>query len=261
MGTLNCTPDSFSDGGQFPDSTAAVKEGKTLVSDGAHLLDIGGESTAPGRTPVDSDTELARIQDVVATLSAVVPVSVDTYKASVAEKCLSLGASVINDVTALRADAALAEVIREHQAALVLMYSKQAGDTPQADSTEKEYQDVVETICNFLSERVEFALSKGIKESQIILDPGMGGFLSPNPKYSWEVIRRMPEIEERFAGFPILIGTSRKGFLGGSLESRDPSSQLSALLAYESGADILRTHNVGMAVEFVRVWKKCGGRN
>lgn len=260
MGTLNCTPDSFSDGGLFTDTSTATAHAEKLFAEGAHLLDIGGESTAPGRAPVDAESELARIEPVVAKLASRFFLSIDTYKRSVAERCLSLGARLINDVTALRAEPEIADVVREHEAYVVLMYSHQDGDKPQVAQGEAEYEDIIETIASFLSRRVEFALSQGIQESRIVLDPGMGGFLSPNPKYSWELIRRFPELRERFLDFPFLIGTSRKGFLGGAVQERDPASQLSALFAVQGGADIIRTHNVGMANEFLSVWRNCGGK-
>ncbi len=257
MGTLNCTPDSFSDGGQYLAASNAIAHAEQLISDGAHLLDIGGESTAPGSTAVDGETELARIEPVVTSFGKRFFLSIDTHKTQVAERCLSLGARLINDVTALRAEPELAKVISEHQAYVVLMYSQQEGGSPHVGEAQKEYQDVIESISSFLSQRIEFALSQGIEESKIILDPGMGGFLSPNPKYSWEVIRRLSELRERFRSFPLLIGTSRKGFLGGAVTERDPASQLTAIASFQGGADIIRTHNVTMAVEFFSVWKKC----
>jgi dihydropteroate synthase len=259
MGVVNVTPDSFSDGGLFGTDEQAVAYAQKLSKQNAQIIDIGGESTGPGRGAISAEEELSRIGKIVAAVASEHFVSVDTYKAHTAERCIGLGAQMVNDVSAFRADPEMAYVVKEHDVFVVLMHSKETGAHPHATSTPKEYTNVVEEVCSFLQERVEFALSCGIKQEKIILDPGMGGFLSPNPAYSWELLANLGKIKERFPGFALAIGTSRKGFLGGELSKRDPASQLTALGAHLKGADIIRTHNVKMAQEFYAIWQRIEG--
>lgn len=259
MGIVNVTPDSFSDGGLFLPESKATEHIGELDKQQAHIIDIGGESTGPGREAVSVKEELSRIGKVVAAAAAERFVSIDTYKADTAEHCIELGAKMINDVSALRADPEMPYVLKEHDVFVLLMYSKEIGGHPHATSTPKEYTNLIEEICSFLEERVEFALSYGIKQENIILDPGMGGFLSPNPAYSWELLANFDKVKARFPGFALAVGTSRKGFLGGELLSRDPASQLTALAAHLKGADIIRTHNVKMAREFCAIWQRVEG--
>ena len=249
-GVLNVTPDSFSDGGLFAEAEAALRQGLALLDAGAQLIDIGGESTGPGRSAVTAAEELRRIEALVAQLAPRCFVSIDTYKTQTARRCLELGARMINDVSALRAEPDLARIVAEHEAFIVLMYSKEAGTHPHATRQEKEYEDVVSDACTFLEQRVEYALACGIKKERIVIDPGMGGFISPEAAYSWKLLAGLQQIKERFVDFALMIGTSRKGFLGGPLSERDASSQLTAFAAFLKGADIIRTHNVSMAAEF-----------
>lgn len=252
VGVLNITPDSFSDGGEFYNVERAVSQGIRLRANGAHVVDIGAESTGPGNSAVSAEEEQSRLLEVVTTLAPIVPLSIDTYKASTARFCLEKGACIINDVSALRADKGMVSVISEFDAFVVLMYSKENGASPHVSKSPKVYKDIIAEISKFLSERIEFALKNGISEDKIILDPGMGGFLSPDPKYSWEVLRRFEELTDKFSDFPFMIATSRKGFLGGEITERDPVSQLTAMDALTKGAKLIRTHNVKMCSDFLQ---------
>ena len=256
MGILNTTPDSFSDGGSFLDKEKATKQAKKLLADGAHIIDIGGESTGPGAEKVNLEEELSRTIPVIESLARICTVSIDTYKSSVADKALCLGAKIVNDVTALRADPEMKHVVANHKAKVVLMYSKQDASTPHASKEARNYQDVILEISEFLDQQVSQALAAGVSENNIILDPGMGGFVSPDPKYSWEILERLEELSERFKNFEILIGTSRKGFLGGDISKRDPISALTALSAATKGANIIRTHNAQLTKEFLEKGSK-----
>ncbi len=251
IGVLNVTPDSFSDGGKFLEVEEAISHGKKLFQDGADIIDIGGEATGPGSSPVSNEEEIKRVADIITSLAREGVVSVDTYKAKTAEVALQNGAQIINDVSALRADPELAFVIKQFNSKVILMYSKEADNHPHASSSIKEYDDVVDTISFFLEERISYALQCGIPCEQIILDPGMGQFISIDGKYSWEVLKRFNELIERFSEHSFLVATSRKGFLGGTLEEREPLSQLTALHAYHKGASYIRTHNPKMMSEFL----------
>jgi len=253
MGILNITPDSFSDGGDFYDTGKANQRLDEMAKSGTDIIDIGAESTGPGSKAVGAKEELSRIKKVLSKPLETC-ISIDTYRAETARYCLEQGAEIINDVSALRADNELAKTIAEHNAYVVIMYSKQKGNQPNVKTENIEYSDVIATISEFLTERIGYAMSQGIKKEKIILDPGMGGFISSDSKYSWEILRRLDEFKNNFKEFPILIGTSRKGFLGGDIKKRDPISQLSSLFAATKGASIIRTHNPEMANEFHKTW-------
>ena len=250
MGVVNVTPDSFSDGGRHLAPDAAVAHGRRLIADGAHLLDLGGESTAPGSRPITSDDELARLEPVVRALAGEAVLSIDTYHAATAERCVTLGAAVVNDVSALRADPSMAAVVRDLRPVLVMMHAKD-GPLPHATDRPAHYGDVVRDVSDWLSARIDVALAAGIDADQIVVDPGWGKFLSLEPAHSWEVLARFEELVARLTPIPVLVGTSRKGFLGGRLAERDPISQFTALAAVEKGAAVIRTHDVRMAAEFL----------
>lgn len=249
MGVLNVTPDSFSDGGVNLDPAAALESVAELRSAGAAIVDIGGESTRPGSAPVPAAEELRRIESVVAAAASGGVLSIDTYKATVAAHCLELGARVINDVSALRADRDLARVVAEHRAFVVLMQSKEAADHPHATESAREYKNVVAEICDFFKARIDAALAAGISADRIILDPGFGKFVSHDPRYSWEILERFAEFLR--LGFPLLAGISRKGFLGGRSADRDALSAFASMLAAERGAVIIRMHDAAMAASFI----------
>jgi dihydropteroate synthase len=257
MGVLNVTPDSFSDGGRHLAVDAAIAEARAMLVDGADCLDIGGEATSPGTTPLEAAEELPRIEPIVARLAGEAVLSIDTYHASTAARCLELGARIVNDVSALRADPAMADVVREHGAVLVMMHAKD-GPLPHASDRPKAYGDVVREIGDFLQERVELALSRGIAADRLVLDPGWGRFVSLDPAHSFELLRRFDALVERFRPIPLLVGTSRKGFLGVPMADRDPVSQLTALAAVARGAMLVRTHAPRMMRQFLDLAEKAG---
>ena len=257
MGVLNVTPDSFSDGGRHLAVDGAVAQARAMLADGAHCLDIGGEATSPGTAPLDAAEELARIEPIVARLAGEAVLSIDTYHASTAAHCLELGARIVNDVSALRVDPAMADVVREHGAALVMLHAKD-GPLPHASDRPRAYGDVVREIGDFLEERVDHALACGIAAERLVLDPGWGRFVSLDPDDTFALLRRFDELVVRFRPIPLLVGTSRKGFLGVPLADRDPISQLTALAAVARGAAFVRTHAPRMMRQFLDVAGKAG---
>lgn len=255
MGILNITPDSFSDGGKYVDESQAIVQARRLSEDGAQIIDIGGESTAPGSKAITGELEQKRILRIVEQLASEFVLSIDTYRSSTARAALERGARMINDVSALRADPDMPKVLAEYRSFVVLMHSKEADDRPHASESSRDFKDVISEVADFLSRRIDFALSHGIPEDRIIVDPGMGKFLSHDPKYSWELLSRFQELVEKLSPLPVLVATSRKGFLGGTLSERDDVSQLTALFAAEKGARIIRTHNPRQAAKFLACWK------
>lgn len=245
MGVLNVTPDSFSDGGRFTDVDAAVGQARQMADDGVDLLDVGGESTRPYADPVPLETELDRVLPVVERVRAELPnmpISIDTYKADVAERALEAGADMVNDVSALRFDERMAEVVAQAGVPVVLMHMK---GTPQTMQDDPHYDDVVTEIVHFLEQRVEWAQEQGIDESTIIVDPGIG--FGKRPEDNVEIVQRLAELKT--LGRPVLLGTSRKSFLG-TLTNRPPSERLeetiaSVVVGAINGADIVRVHDVG----------------
>ncbi len=245
MGVLNVTPDSFSDGGKFDDPKRAETHILQMISDGADIIDIGGESTGPMSKNVSFDEEMKRVKPVIdfvaeSGLSDRVIFSIDTYKAPVAEYALMNGFQMVNDVTALRGDPNMAGVLLKYQPYTILMYSKDP--TPRTTKDAVKYKDVVKTVKTFLSERADLLLAEGFPKDRIILDPGMGMFVSAEPKYSFEIIERLGEIKK--LGHPICIGVSYKSFLGGPIEKRGPASVEWSLKAIKKSASIVRVHDV-----------------
>ena len=245
MGVVNVTPDSFSDGGQYLDADLAIAHALELQAQGAAILDIGGESTRPGAAAVPVEVELARVVPVIeglvsANVSAAI--SVDTSKAAVVAAALRAGATIVNDVTALRAAPEIAELVGESGAALCLMHM--LGD-PRTMQDDPRYGDVVAEVKHFLEERMAFAVAHGVAEERIMLDPGIG--FGKTVAHNLELLSRLAEIVA--LGRPVVIGTSRKSFLG-RLTGRDVDQRLYAtiatnVLAYERGARIFRVHDVG----------------
>jgi dihydropteroate synthase len=244
MGVVNVTPDSFSDGGQFLDPDAAIAHGLELAAEGADILDIGGESTRPGAEPVSEVEELARIEPVISGLGAArveVQISIDTSKAAVAAAALAAGATLVNDVTAFRADPGMAAVVADASAEVCLMHMLGEPRTMQRDP---HYEDVVSDVKAFLAERMEFAIGQGVGEGRILLDPGIG--FGKTVAHNLELLRRLDEIVA--LGRPVVIGTSRKTFLG-RITGRDLDQRLAAtiatnVLALERGASVFRVHDV-----------------
>jgi dihydropteroate synthase len=246
MGILNVTPDSFSDGGQFIEAHAAVEHGLELVEQGAHILDIGGESTRPGAHPVPADEELRRVLPVLADLAdraLPVQISIDTSKAAVARPALDSGATLVNDVSALRHDPEMAAVIAESGAECCLMHMLGSPLTMQSGAGGAggpRYNDVVDDVKAFLAERLAFAVHEGIPESRVLLDPGIG--FGKTVEHNLALLRRLDELLA--LGPPIVIGTSRKSFLGGALRERLPATIATNVLALERGATVFRVHDV-----------------
>jgi dihydropteroate synthase len=246
MGVLNITPDSFSDGGKYNITDQAIIRFDEMVEHGADIIDIGGESTGPGSVDVSEEEELER---VIPVLEAVrkrcdIWISVDTYKSKVAKQALQSGADMINDVLAFRGERNMAEVLAAEEVPVVFMYSKDpSGRTSGHD---QKYEDVVQHITDFFEERIKFAESHGIPKGRIIVDPGQGAFVSPEPKYSLEILRRLKEFET--FGLPILIGSSRKSVIGKTLNlplhQRLEGSLACAAVAVMNGASIVRVHDV-----------------
>jgi len=242
MGVINVTPDSFSDGGLYLDADAAVAHGRELVEQGAAILDVGGESTRPGADVVPEDEELRRVVPVIAGLAdSGAEVSVDTSKAAVAAAALEAGASIVNDVTALRGDAEMAAVCAERGATVVLMHMLGNPRTMQENPT---YGDVVDDVKAFLVERVEAAMAAGIEEGRIWVDPGIG--FGKTAAHNLELLRRLGELRE--LGRPLVVGTSRKSFIGkvdGSAATERLGGTISSSVwAAAEGADVLRVHDV-----------------
>ncbi|HUN79357.1 MAG TPA: dihydropteroate synthase [Solirubrobacteraceae bacterium] len=211
MGIVNVTPDSFSDGGLFLDADAAIAHGCELVAQGADILDVGGESTRPGAEPVGEAQELRRVLPVVEGLAACgVPISIDTSKANVARAALAAGARFVNDVTALRGDPAMARVVAEGGAECCLMHMRGEPRTMQRGDGGDWYRDVVDDVGAFLEERLRFAVAAGIPAERVVLDPGIG--FGKTAAHNLELLRRLEELAA--IGPPLLVGTSRKSFLG-----------------------------------------------
>ena len=250
MGVLNITPDSFSDGGQFISIQQAGYSIQQLIDEGADIIDIGGESTGPGSEDVSLEEEMKRVKPVIDyvaenKLTEKVLFSIDTYKAPVAKYALQNGFQMINDVTALRGDSKMIDVLIRYKPYVVLMYAKDS--TPRTTTESVEYEDVIVTIKTFLVEQVSTLVQAGFPEEKIIIDPGMGMFVSANPEYSFEIIERLSEL--KVLGYPILIGVSRKSFLGGELADRDPASVKWSIQALQNDASIVRVHNVKKMTE------------
>lgn len=251
MGVLNVTPDSFSDGGAFARPADAIAHGRRLAEEGAAVVDVGGESTRPGAEAVSVEEELRRVEPVLEGLRGV-PLSIDTSKAAVARRALELGVELVNDVTALRADPELAAVVAEQGAYVCLMHMQ--GD-PRTMQVEPRYEDVVTEVAAFLEERLAYAVSQGIREELVCLDPGIGfGKMADD---NLELVRRLDRIVA--LGRPVVVGFSRKSTLGkvlGDPEARRGTVSASvgaAVAAFERGASILRVHDVRETVEALAV--------
>jgi dihydropteroate synthase len=244
MGVVNVTPDSFSDGGRFLDPAAAVAHGARLAAEGAAILDIGGESTRPGAEPVGPEEELRRVVPVVEGLAAAGTgsrLSIDTSKADVAGAALDAGATYVNDVTAFRADPAIAGLVAERDVECCLMHMLGEPRTMQEDP---RYDDVVSDVKAFLEQRLAFAVAEGVPEERVTLDPGIG--FGKTLEQNLELLRRLEEIAA--IGRPVMVGTSRKSFLG-KLTGRGVDDRLAGtiatnVLAYARGATVFRVHDV-----------------
>ena len=263
MGVINVTPDSFSDGGRFADADAAVAHGLRLARDGAAVLDVGGESTRPGAEPVAVPEELRRVVPAVqglaaAEASAGLAISVDTAKAAVAEAALDAGATVVNDVTAFRAAPELAGLVADRDATCCLMHM--LGD-PRTMQLDPRYDDVVSDVKAFLEERMAFAVTEGVAEERIWLDPGIG--FGKTVEHNLELLRRLDELLD--LGRPLVVGTSRKSFLGKLAGGKDEGARLPGtiatnVMAFERGASVFRVHDVAEVADALGVAAATVGR-
>jgi len=255
MGVINVTPDSFSDGGAWLDPGAAIAHGRELVTQGADILDIGGESTRPGADPVSTEEELRRVVPVLEGLAdAGARLSIDTSKAAVARAAVAAGATIINDVTALRGDTAMvAELGGAHGCDVCVVCLMHMLGEPRTMQADPRYDDVVSEVKAFLEERMAFAVSEGIDEERIWLDPGIG--FGKTVDHNLELVRRLDEIAA--LGRPVVIGTSRKSFLG-RITGRDagarvPGTIATNVIALARGATIFRVHDVAQARDALAV--------
>ncbi len=254
FGILNVTPDSFSDGGDFLDPEAAARHAEVLLDEGADVIDVGGESTRPGSDPVSEEEELRRVVPVVRKILEARPgavVSVDTYRVRTAEAALEAGARIINDVTALRGDRRMAALVAEAGCPVVLMHM--LGE-PKTMQREPHYDDVTREVRHFLEERAEHASAAGVVQENIILDPGIG--FGKTLEHNLTLLARLGEIVS--LGPPVLLGASRKRFLGSITGSEDAKDRLfgtvaTTILGYERGATLFRVHDVGANREALAV--------
>ncbi len=252
MGILNVTPDSFSDGGEFLAFDDAVRHGHALIAEGAAIVDIGGESTRPGAEPVEADVERERVVPVIERLAgAGAQLSVDTSKVAVALAALDAGATLINDVTAFRHDPEMAALVAQRGCDCCLMHMLGEPRTMQDDP---HYDDVVDDVRAFLTQRLEYAIDSGIAEQRIMVDPGIG--FGKTLEHNLELLRRLSEIAA--LGFPVVVGTSRKSFLRRLTGRDDPHELVAAtvatnVLALERGARVFRVHDVAPTVDALRV--------
>ena len=244
MGILNVTPDSFSDGGQFEEVGPAIEHARRMIDEGAHIIDIGGESTRPGATRIDPEIQIRRIVPVVEAVRRFWrgPISIDSTRSVVARAALDAGASWINDISALREDPFLAGLIAERDCPVVLMHMQ---GTPRTMQEHPVYEDVVSDVCAFLRERAELAALSGIKRENIIVDPGIG--FGKTLEHNLALINGLSEIVA--LGYPVLVGASRKSFIGqitgAPVDDRLAGSLAAAVSAVRAGAKIVRVHDVG----------------
>ena len=254
MGIINVTPDSFSDGGALLDAGRAIEAGLRMADEGADLLDIGGESTRPGAQPLGEDEERRRVLPVIEGLAArlTIPISIDTYKAGVADAALAAGAAMVNDVSGLRYEPALGAVVARHGAPIVLMHTR---GRSREMYTQASYHDVVGEILDELRESIAFATGTGIAKERILVDPGLG--FAKEAVHSYEALARLDEFSE--LGRPILVGASRKSFLSRAVGAHVPATErdwataAAVAIAALAGAHIVRVHAVAPMVQVVRV--------
>jgi len=258
MGIVNVTPDSFSDGGRYASSAAAIEHAQQLIADGADLLDIGGESTRPGAAEVSEQEELDRVLPVIEGLHDIaVPISIDTWKPAVMRAALKAGASLVNDVNALQAKDAL-QAVADSDAAVCLMHKQ---GTPQTMQQQPRYADVVAEVCGFLRERIAAAETAGIARARIVIDPGFG--FGKALTHNLDLLRHLEAL--RALGVPVLAGLSRKSMLGAltgrAVDDRVAASVAAALLAVQRGAAIVRVHDVRETVDALKVLMAVNSEN
>lgn len=253
MGIVNVTPDSFSDGGRFVGPAEAVRHAQRLVDEGADLIDVGGESTRPGAAPVEVEEETRRVVPVIRALAKrlAVPVSIDTSKAAVAQRAIDAGASLVNDVTALRGDPQMAQIVAKARVSVILMHRR---GTPQTMQQAPRYQDVVGEVRKFLAQASRRAQGAGIRSDRILLDPGLG--FGKTVRHNLLLLRHLDALVA--LGQPVVVGPSRKSFIGRVLNAEilDRLEGTLACVAYamRQGAAMVRVHDVKPAVDLIRMW-------
>ena len=255
MGIVNTTPDSFSDGGKYNSASEAIDFAYELLREGADIIDIGGESSRPGADPISAEEEIKRISPLLSELvkNTESTVSIDTYKSSTANYALNNGACLVNDISGLSFDKEMVDIVIRHNASIVIMHMK---GTPKTMQKNPNYDNVVDEICDFLTNQVNFAINKGVSSDKIIVDPGIGFGKTLNDNY--EIIAKLSQICD--LGHPVLVGPSRKSFIGTTLdepvEKRLEGSITAAAMCYHSGAKILRVHDVKETKKSLSIVKK-----
>jgi len=255
MGIVNTTPDSFSDGGKYNSASEAIDFAYELLREGADIIDIGGESSRPGADPISAEEEIKRISPLLSELvkNTKSTVSIDTYKSSTANYALNNGAFLVNDISGLSFDKEMVDIVIRHNAPVVIMHMK---GTPKTMQKNPNYDNVVDEICDFLTNQVNFAINKGVSSDKIIVDPGIGFGKTLNDNY--EIIAKLNQICD--LGYPVLVGPSRKSFIGATLdepvEKRLEGSITAAAMCYHSGAKILRVHDVKETKKSLSIVKK-----
>ncbi|MHC4913149.1 MAG: dihydropteroate synthase [Planctomycetota bacterium] len=255
MGVLNVTPDSFSDGGEFLDRDRAIEHGVRMASEGASIIDVGGESTRPGSQPVNTDEQIRRVVPVIKGLSKRidVPISIDTYDVEVAKAALEAGASMMNDITAL-SDEKMAELVGEKQVPVVLMHIQ---GTPGTMQIEPRYDNVVAEVLQFLLERAKYAEESGIERNNIFIDPGIG--FGKTLKHNTLLLKHLGKFVS--SGYPVLVGTSRKSFIGEITGRENPAERIfgtaaTVALCAAAGVSVVRVHDVAEMIDVVKVVSK-----
>lgn len=255
MGIINTTPDSFSDGGKYNSTSEAIDFAYELLREGADIIDIGGESSRPGADPISAEEEIKRISPLLSELvkNTESTVSIDTYKSSTANYALNNGACLVNDISGLSFDKEMVDIVIRHNASIVIMHMK---GTPKTMQKNPNYDNVIDEICDFLTNQVDFAINKGVSSDKIIIDPGIGFGKTLNDNY--EIIAKLSRICD--LGHPVLVGPSRKSFIGTTLdepvEKRLEGSVTAAAMCYHSGAKILRVHDVKETKKSLSIVKK-----
>jgi dihydropteroate synthase len=255
MGIINTTPDSFSDGGKYNSASEAIDFAYELLREGADIIDIGGESSRPGADPISAEEEIKRISPLLSELvkNTESTVSIDTYKSSTANYALNNGACLVNDISGLSFDKEMVDIVIRHNASIVIMHMK---GTPKTMQKNPNYDNVIDEICDFLTNQVDFAINKGVSSDKIIIDPGIGFGKTLNDNY--EIIAKLSQICD--LGHPVLVGPSRKSFIGTTLdepvEKRLEGSVTAAAMCYHSGAKILRVHDVKETKKSLSIVKK-----
>jgi dihydropteroate synthase len=255
MGILNVTPDSFSDGGRFKSVDAALVHAESMIAEGADIIDIGGESTRPGSTRVDVKTEINRVVPLIEKLRKIhdVPISIDTSKADVAMAAIDAGGEIINDISGLRWDPAIADLAADTKAGLILMHSRGEFETMHS---QEPVDDIVNEVKLNLHASVQRANERGVTREQIVLDVGIG--FGKSPKQNLELLAKLDMLANAFPKMPLLVGASRKSFIGRTLGDRPESERLfgslaAAVIAVENGAKIIRVHDVKESVDALKV--------